>query len=241
MIGYSRTTLMSNPNNIHKISDILSKVSYFAGLDIVMLETIAQSAVRRDFDAGQIVFLEGEPCTGLYIVQEGWLKGVKSSLSGREQVLRFLGPGETFSEISVLAVTSNNPVTVIALEPSSVLIIPRDMMLQLLDDHASLARIIIQNLTGRVIHLISLIEDLSLRSVKARLARVLLENASEGVLHRQRWATQSEMAARLGTVPDVLSRVLRSLVEEGIIQIERHEIRILDQKKLEDKAIDAKE
>ena len=69
---------------------------------------------------------------------------------------------------------------------------------------------------------------------------MLLENASEGILHRRRWATQSEMAARLGTVPDVLSRVLRSFAEEGIIRLERREIHILDATKLEMKAMDSK-
>lgn len=227
-------------NSTHEIGKILATVPYFASLDATILETIVITTTQQSYDSGQIVFLEGEACTGLYIVQGGWLKAVKLSLSGREQVLRFLGPGDTFSEISVLAVAPNNPATVIALEASSVLIVPREMMLQLLDEHAGLARVIIQNLAGRVLHLASLVEDLSLRSVEARLARVLLENASEGVLHRRKWATQSEMAARLGTVPDVLSRVLRSMVEEGIIQIERREIRILDPKKLEMKATDLK-
>ena len=227
-------------NNTREIGKMLAAVPYFATLDAVMLETIAAATIQQNYDSGQIVFLEGEACTGLYIVQEGWLKAVKLSPSGREQILRFVGPGDTFSEISVLSVAPNNPATVIALESSSVLIVPRKVMLQLLDDHADLARIIIQNLAGRVMYLASLVEDLSLRSVEARLARVLLENASEGVLHRRRWATQSEMAARLGTVPDVLSRVLRSMVEDGIIQIERREIRIIDPQKLEMKAMDSK-
>ncbi len=218
----------------------MSAAPYFAGLDIATLETVAQAAIRRDFDTGQIVFLEGEACVGLYIVRSGWLKAVKLSLSGREQVLRFLGPGETFSEISVLAAAPNNPATVIALEASSTLIVTRDMMLQLLDEHPGLARIIIQNLAGRVMHLVSLVEDLSLRSVEARVARTLLENASGGVLHRRQWATQAEMAARLGTVPDVISRVLRGLVEAGLIRIERREINILDPQALEARAVNSK-
>lgn len=231
---------MSNDLIPPKIAETLAVVPYFAGLDAATLATIAQATIQRDYSAGQIVFLEGEPCVGLYLVQEGWLKAVKLAPTGREQVLRFLGPGDTFSEISVLAVAPNNPATVIALEPSSVLIVPRAMMLQLLDNHAGLARLVIQNLAGRVMYLVSLVEDLSLRSVEARLARLLLENASAGTLHRRRWATQSEMAARLGTVPDVLSRVLRSLAEEGIIRLERREIHILDSTKLEMKAMDSK-
>ena len=151
------------------------------------------------------------------------------------QILHFVGPGETFNEISVLAAVPN-PATVMALEATTVSIVPRDIMLKLIDEHAGLARGIIQNLAGRLLNLVGLVEDLSLRSVEARLARVLLENAAAGVLQRRRWATQAEMAARLGTVPDVLNRGLRSLVEAGLIQIERREIRILDPEGLEAKA-----
>ncbi len=230
---------MSSKRSIAGAADVLSAVPYFANLDAAILETIAQASAQQDYNTGQLVFLEGEECTGLYIVQKGWLKAVKLSPTGREQVLRFLGPGDTFNELSVLA-ANPNPITVIALEPSTVSVVPSAIMLKLLDEHSGLARIIIQNLAGRVLHLISLVEDLSLRSVEARLARVLLENASGGVLQRRRWATQTEMAARLGTVPDVLSRVLRGLVEEGIIQIERREIRILDPQALEAKAMDSK-
>jgi CRP/FNR family transcriptional regulator len=226
---------MSNLDVNQNVISLLSAVPYFAGLDTATLETIAQSTIRQDYTVGQIVFLEGEECIGLYIVHEGWLKVVKLSPGGREQILHFVGPGETFNEISVLAAVSN-PATVIALEATTVSIVPRDIMLQLIDEHAGLARGITQNLAERLLNLVGLVEDLSLRSVEARLVRVLLENAEDGVLQRRRWATQAEMAARLGTVPDVISRVLRGLAEAGLIQIERREIRILDPAGLEAKA-----
>jgi CRP/FNR family transcriptional regulator len=95
---------------------------------------------------------------------------------------------------------------------------------------------IAQHLASRAQYLVSLVEDLSLRTVEARLAHMLLEHAQGGILHRKRWTTQSEMAARLGTVPDVLNRVLRSLVDENLITVERHQIRILDPAGLEVKA-----
>jgi CRP-like cAMP-binding protein len=105
-------------------------------------------------------------------------------------------------------------------------------MLHLLDTNPRLARGVIQNLAGRVLHLVALVEDLSLRSVDARLARLLLERSVDDIILRQRWATQAEMAARLGTVPDVISRSLRKLVNQGLIQMDRSAIRILDRAKL---------
>jgi len=82
----------------------------------------------------------------------------------------------------------------------------------------------------------SKLEDLSLHTVEARLARLLLEQAGQGTVQRRRWATQTEMAARLGTVPDVLSRALRKLAADGLIRVARHQIEILDIAGLEEKA-----
>ncbi len=101
-------------------------------------------------------------------------------------------------------------------------------MLKLLETHPKLAQHVIGDLAERLLHMIKLVEDISLRSVEARLARFLLAQAADGEVQRRRWATQAEMAARLGTVPDVLNRALRKLGEEGLIEVARHQIRILD-------------
>ncbi len=227
---------MSRANAAHTATQVLSALSYFAELDPATLKTVARAAIRRDYETGQVVFWEGEPCAGLYVVQDGWFKVIKLSPDGREQVLRIVSAGEAFNAVSVFT-TAPNPATVVALEPSTVWIIQRKVMLQLLDQHPGMARRILQNLAEHVLYLVSLIEDLSLRTVEARLARHLLERASAGKLHRHRWATQAEMAARLGTVLEVLNRALHRLVAEGLIEVERHQIRIVDRAGLETKAM----
>ena len=216
--------------------EVFARVPAFSGVDAPTLEDIASVAIPRAYDEGQVVFLEGEPCAGLYIVQDGWLKSVKISTSGREQVIRFVGPGETFNEIGVFA-GGPNLITVEALEPARVWIIPRQPLLELIEEHPALCQVVIQNLAGRILHLMSLVEDLSLRPVEARLARFLIEQASGEVVSRRHWSTQVELASRLGTVPDVLNRALRSLVEEGLIQLDRQHIQILNQPGLEEKAM----
>lgn len=75
--------------------------------------------------------------------------------------------------------------------------------------------------------------DLSLHSVEAQVTRMLLDESEDGVLTRKRWATQTELAARLGTVPDALSRALRISAEAGVIEMDRNEFRILDRQGLE--------
>lgn len=210
---------------------MLTAIPYLAALDRPVLQMIAGAAARRAYEASEVVFLEDEPCAGLFIVESGWLKSVKMSSKGREQILRLVGAGEAFNEISVL-LSSRNLVTVVALERSVVWVIQCDTFLQLLDQYLPLARIITQNLAKRVLNLLSLVEDLSLRPVEARLARLLLEQSANNKLQRHRRATQAEMASRLGTVPDVLNRALRSLVEQELIAVERHQIKILDRKGL---------
>lgn len=211
---------------------VLAAVSYFADLDAQSFETVLESAVLRKVDPGQLVILEGEPAAGLFVVRSGWLKVSKIALDGREQILHFLGSGEAFNAVSVFT-GAPNQASVTALETTTLWTIARAVMLDLLDDNPRLARHIIQDLAGRVTHLISMVEDLSLRTVEARLARLLLEQSTGETIRRQKWATQTEIAARLGTVPDVVSRTLRKLAGQGVIRIGRKEILILDRPRLE--------
>jgi CRP/FNR family transcriptional regulator len=210
---------------------LLKAVSYFADLDDAALNRVVQSAIRRVYDAEQVILIEGEPCVGLYIIESGWLKVVKIGLDGREQVLQTLKPGDMFNAISVFT-DAPNQATVSALETSAVWLIQRELLLRMMDEHPTLARQVVKDLAERVMHLIRMVEDLSLHSVEARLARLLLEHAEGASVQRRRWATQAEMASRLGTVPDVVNRAMRKLSEEGMIHVERHQIQILDKEGL---------
>jgi CRP/FNR family transcriptional regulator len=222
---------MKNGDKRNQAIDSLASVPYFSGVDNKTLEAIAAVAIRRKYKAGQTVFLEGQPSTGLFVVEEGNLKSVKISTGGREQVIRVVGSGDVFNAIGVLA-SATNPGTVIALESATVWIIERESLLRLLNKHPALAGMIIQALAARIQRLMKQVEDLSLRSVEGRLARLLIEEASQDVVLRRKWDTQAEMAARLGTVTDVLNRTLRRMGDEGLIEVERDQIRILDKNSL---------
>lgn len=226
---------MSNDEMNSSAIEVLSRVPYFANLDAALLEMIAQQTRLQRYNPGQIVLLEGDQDVALYIVESGWLKAVKTSAEGREHVLHFIGPGEVFNAIGVFAEDSN-PATVIALEATSVWVIQQEAMLALFDQHPELGRIVIQRLAKRVQQLIQMVEDLSLRTIEARLARYLIEQSKAEQMARPRWATQAEMANRLGTVPDVLNRALRSLAKDGLIRVERQQIHILDYAGLEVRA-----
>jgi CRP/FNR family transcriptional regulator len=216
--------------------EALSSVPLFSELDANVLDVVRHAAAAQHYATGETVFLQGDPCEGLYIVQEGWLKGIITSPLGREQIIRLLRPGDVFNEIGLLT-DGRTLVTVQALEDSTLWVIERKTILRLMDEHPRLCQAITHNLAERVLHLMKLIEDLSLRTVKSRMARILLENAVEGVINRRRWMTQTEMAARLGTVLDVANRTLTSLENEGLISVARYKILILDPARLEELAI----
>lgn len=203
----------------------LGAVPLFAGLDDRSLEGLARTARWREYETGEIVVLEGEAQPGLYVLQYGWLKAVKVSPGGREQTLRFLEPGDTFNEIGVFT-HQPNPATAIALEPAGIWIVQREALTRLLRERPDFAQFIISRMAERMLYLVSVVTDLSLRSVMGRLARLLLEDAVDGVLERPQWYTQAELAARLGTVPDVVQRALRSLESDGLIAVDRQQIRI---------------
>jgi CRP-like cAMP-binding protein len=215
----------------------LSSLPYFADLEPQVLEAIDRIAVRRQYEPGEVVLLEGDPAPGIFAVETGWLKAIKVSLEGREQILRYLEPGEVFNAIGAFGDLPNSA-TVMALEPASVWILERTSFQELLERHPHIARIIMKNLARRVVQLVSLVEDLSLRTVEARLARYLIEQAELSlIVPRQRWATQAEIAARLGTVLDVLNRAMQRLAGEGLIRVERHQIHILDPEGLRERAM----
>ena len=218
---------MINHPTLGQMIQQIGRIPLLAGLDEASWHELAPSARWREYETGEIVFLEGETHPGLYYLQYGWLKIVKVSPAGREQILRFLEPGDTFNEMGVFT-DQPNPATAVALEPAGVWLIPRIGIMHLLQTRPDFAQQVITKMAERMMYLVSLVTDLSLRPVMGRLARLLLEEAVGDVLARPRWYTQTELAARLGTVPDVVQRALRTLENDGLIGVDRHQIHILD-------------
>ena len=214
---------------------LLRQVPYFAGLPQPVLAALAAACIERRVSRGQLIFLEGEACTGLHIVGSGEIKIFKLSPQGREQILHRLGPGDTFNVVAVLD-GGPNPASAAAITDALLWVIMRDEMQRLAQAYPVLAWALIESIARRARHLVAMVEDLSLRSVKSRLARLLLNEAERadkaGELDRSQMVTQSEMAARLGTVREMIGRALRELADEGLIKFDRHRIVILDQEAL---------
>jgi CRP/FNR family cyclic AMP-dependent transcriptional regulator len=221
-------------------TDILLKrlqtFDFLRGLNHDTLVLLAKSAVWKVYTPDAVVFWEGDIETNLYYLQYGSLKVLKASPEGREQVLRFISAGEIFNEVGVLA-KKPNPATAIALEESGIWLIPREALVTIILSHPQTALQIIENMADKIIGLVTLVSDLSLKTVEARFAKLLLEQTEGNVIERRRWTTQTELAARLGTVPDVLGRVIREMTKAGLIEMEKQHIRILNRQGLTERAM----
>jgi CRP/FNR family cyclic AMP-dependent transcriptional regulator len=218
---------------------LLRRVSYFASLPDGLLSELSAAAVERRFARGQVIFLEGDPCAGLHIVAEGQVRIFKVSPQGREQVLEQLEPGGTFNDVAALD-GGPNPASAMAGSDALVWVVSRADIRRLAYAHPELAWALIESIAGRARRLVAMVEDLALRPVRARLAKLLLaeaeRTASRTQIERDQMVTQAEMAARLGTVREVIGRSLRELADEEMIAFDRHRIVILDRARLADVA-----
>lgn len=157
--------------------DVLRQILYFAGLEAGLLKDLARQVRERTYRTGEVILLEGEPCEGLYFVISGRVKVFKVSGEGKEQVLRILGPGRTFNAVAVFG-GGPNPGSVSALEASTIGYVPKAQILALVEHHPKVAKAVIRLLASRLRALTLMIEDLSLRSVVARVAKLLLDTPS---------------------------------------------------------------
>lgn len=219
---------MVPPHSLQDLAHRLAAFSLFQGLDSETLGLLAGESRRREYAPGDVVFMEGEPAEGLYVLESGWVRAVKTSGQGREQVLQFVGPGEAFNTVSVFT-RGLNPATALALEPSTAWFVPRETILRLLRERPEFAQRVLENMAERMLHLVGLVADLSLRTVSERLADLILTQAEGGVLNRPKWFTLAEVAARLGTVADVVQRAIGKFQSDGLVDVRRREIRVLDE------------
>jgi CRP/FNR family transcriptional regulator len=208
----------------------LRQNGYFTGLDQAALSHLAQGTTLRRFERGEAVIWQGEPCSGLFILRSGSAKLFKLSAKGRELIVRTIEEGATFNEVPVFD-HGSNAVNVAALEQSEIWVVEANAIRRTLEEHPEMAQAVINNLTRNLRMLVGVVEELSFCQVTNRLARLISRLPPE---HLQEQAmTQDMLAARLGTVREVVARSLKDLERSGAIQVERRRIRVLDEQVLE--------
>lgn len=216
------------------VAQTLRHVPLLADLSDDALARVADVARARTYEPGEVIIFEGDPCQATYFVAEGQVRVYRLSPGGREQVLARLGPGQAFNTVPPFQADGVNHATVDALTPVIVYVVAADDLRRLVSQSPEVALVLLQDFADRLDHLTDLVEDLSLRTVRGRLARFLLEHVNEEAITR-RWA-QDEIAAHLGTVRDMVGRTLRAFADAGLVRIDRQRIVLLDRKGLEAEA-----
>ena len=215
----------------------LAQVGLFAGLSETELTFLAQRAVPRKFSAGEIVFSEGDVCSGMYVVESGHIRIFKTSAGGREQVLSIDGPGGSVAELPVFD-GGNYPASVSAAEDSTLLFIGKQDFHALCVAHPQVALKVLRVVGARLRKLVGIIEELSFTTIRQRLITALLRLAeSEGKqtasgIEFQLPASHQELANQLGTVRELISRNLMRLQAEGLLDVDARQIVVKDIKGL---------
>jgi len=211
-------------------TDYIKSIPYFNGLTENELESIGRFIKEKTIERGEIVYMDGDQANEICFLVSGAVKVFKTSISGKEQILSILRPGESFNDVPVV---DGGPAFVNAQAMSQVVLytVDRDDFNYLINKYPPIAQNMIKVLARRVRKLVNLVEDLSFRTVAGRVAKILMDTAS-GTKEEGHKLTQQEMAAMAGTAREVVGRSLKSLEEDGIIKLDRHRIIIKDREVL---------
>jgi CRP/FNR family transcriptional regulator len=218
------------------VFDLTGRIPIFSSLQRETLAAISRRAFTRDLPAGITLLIEGMPAESGYFLLDGEVRALRMNPEGRVQVLSRFKTGDPINIISLLNQDKINRATIETLSPVTVLVIPAVDFEALISRYPDFSTLLLHLLAERLTKITDLAAELSLYAVRARLARFLIELADLNP-SSSGW-TQDEIAAHIGTVRDVVGRLLRDFEAAGMIQRQRGQIILVDREKLNKAAQD---
>lgn len=210
------------------VVDILQDCKLFSQVEARGFQRLATIARLAKFPKGRVIFREGEPCPGAYVVGSGLVRVFKTGAGGKEHVLHIIGPGDTFAEVAAVG-GFNTPANAEAIAPTTCALLPGDLLRTALREDHQLCLGILTGLTFWVRRLVGLMEDVVLRDAAGRVARFLLEAESDETRTIKLPGLKRHVASHLNLTGETFSRILRRLVEAGLIsEVGGNRIRLLD-------------
>ncbi len=206
--------------------DVFRATPLFRTLPEELRRELAEMSVEKRYEAGEVMFYEGDPCEGLFVVGEGTVKICKTSPTGREIMLAMETAPSSVAEAPLFD-EGDYPATVRTLTPVTAYLIRKEDFRRYCLAHPEVALRVFAILGRRLRQLVGLIEAITFGSVRQRLARLLLESHERGEMESAP-LTHEELAMRLGTVREVVSRNLARFQAEGMVKIDRRQIVITD-------------
>lgn len=204
--------------------ETLRRNPYFDDLSGEYIEIIAEKTQLHEYKRGDVLFWEGDPCAGLHIIESGSVKLYRVSPQGRQYIIAVIVEGATCNEVPAFD-GGVNPVNVEALETSRVWVVEPGVLHDLVKSNPEFALKILGKFGQNLRNLVAKVSEMAFYQVTHRLARLITELPIEE--SRPNW-TQEQLAARLGTVREVVSRSLKELEKSGAIRMEDRRILIAD-------------
>jgi CRP-like cAMP-binding protein len=227
--------MITGPRSTSAAVPLLTRVSYLASLPMADIRRLAARCKVRTLRSGELLFEEGQPCHGLFIIAEGSVEVRQTSLRGREQVFHSEGPGATLGEAPLFD-GGGYIASAVALEPTRALLLPRADLLDLCRRRPQVALSMLEALARRLRGFAALVSDLAFLPVPERLARHLEAAAGHGPIAPgtviDLGLTQTQLAARLGTVRELVARAFAQLEAGGVIARKRRRVVICDPARL---------
>ncbi|MFV0389241.1 MAG: Crp/Fnr family transcriptional regulator [Pyrinomonadaceae bacterium] len=218
---------------------ILKQTELFRELDEGLIGELAKHSIEKKYERDELLFLIGDEARGLYVVATGAVRAFRTAFDGREQVIHVERAISIVAEVPLFD-DGKYPSTVAAEEPTTVLFIAKNTVLDLCLKHPQIALAATRLLAARVRRCAELVEELSLREVGQRLAKFLHSTAlRDGYESKQGISfelkiTHSQLAARIGTVREVVSRSFMRLQEQMLISINGRTVTVPNIEKLSD-------
>ena len=209
----------------------------FAHLDQAAIDDLTKKAQTRIYQAGEWIVQNGDIWPFLFFINSGEVKAIKESFEGRSLILTNLRDGEVFWGLAFFIPDAPMPASLQAAKDTELILWPRESLLPLILSDGRLSWELSCLMIQRVQLAIEIVEKLAFHPVGGRLARLLVEFFGEdfqGPITRS--LTLDEMAARIGSTREVVSRFLHRFSNQGLIEITRTEFSIVDRKGLQDLA-----
>lgn len=210
------------------LTDQISQVEHFSGLPLADLKAIVSMGQVINLEKGRRVFIEGDPCAGMYVLLKGKIDLYKAGPQGQSSIISSLIPVIMFNEVPVLD-SGPNTVTAVAAVNSILWFISCDRFQYLLTRYHQVAMGLLRIMAKRNRLLISNYSDVSFRTVTMRIAMHLLmisENGAVAITRSQH--PIKGMAAWVVTSPECVSRTLKLLSSRKMIEVNRKSIRVID-------------
>lgn len=212
---------------------LLKDAVIFRELDSEEFKAMEEITQLRHVEGDAMLFFEGDPANGFFVLLSGRVRIYKSTADGKEFTLHQITPGQVFAEAAIFR-GNTYPANCMAMEDSEVAFIPKDQFIRLITKYPNISLKIIGSLSRWLREFAAKLEDLSLKDVPARLATYLLRQRQK--LKSDSFEldiTKAELASELATISETLSRSLKKLKDLEVIAVDGKRITILDSDQLD--------